>query len=71
MYARSNSLWNVNMERRASDNDDFSTGSDPLPTVPCTPYLLLDRLASGLLGLDGRYMVNKVYYQSPLRGPFI
>jgi hypothetical protein len=36
------------------------TRSDPLPTVPCTPYPLLDRLASGLLGLDGRYVVNKV-----------
>jgi hypothetical protein len=48
------------MEHRASDNGDFCTRSDPLPTVPCTLYLLLDRLASGLLGLDGRYVVNKV-----------
>jgi hypothetical protein len=71
MYARSNSLWNMKMEQHASDNNDFGTRSDPLPTVPCTLYLLLDWLASGLLGLDSRYMVNKVYYQSPLRGPFI
>jgi hypothetical protein len=48
------------MERHASDNVDFCTRSDPLLTVPCTLYLLLDQLASGLLGLDGRYVVNKV-----------
>jgi hypothetical protein len=48
------------MEWCTSDNVDFCTRSDPLPTVPCTPYLLLDWLASGLLGLDGRYVVNKV-----------
>jgi hypothetical protein len=24
MYARSNGLWNVKMEQRVSDNDDFS-----------------------------------------------
>jgi hypothetical protein len=60
MYARSNRVWNVKVEQRASNNGDFCTRSDPLPTVPCTPYLLLDWLASGLLGLDGRYVVNKV-----------
>jgi hypothetical protein len=60
MYASSNSVRSVKMERRASSNGDFCTRSDPLPTVPCTPYLLLNRLASDLLGLDGRYVVNKV-----------
>jgi hypothetical protein len=60
MYARSNSVWNMKMEQRGSNSGDFCTRSDPLPTVPCTLYLLLDRLASGLLGLDGRYVVNKV-----------
>jgi hypothetical protein len=59
------------MEWHASNNVDFCIRSDPLPTVPCTPYLLLDQLVSGLLGLDGRYVVNKVNYQSLLRGPFI
>jgi hypothetical protein len=64
----------MKMEWHASSNGDFCTRSDPLPTVPCTPYLLLDRLASGLLGLDGRYVVNKVddnNLKTPLRGPFI
>jgi hypothetical protein len=50
----------MKMEQRGSNSGDFCTRSDPLPTVPCTLYLLLDRLASGLLGLDGRYVVNKV-----------
>jgi hypothetical protein len=67
----SNSIKNVKVEWCVSDNGDFCTRSNPLPTVPCTPYLLLDQLVSGLLGLDGRYVVNKVNnnYQSPLRGP--
>jgi hypothetical protein len=50
----------MKMEQHVSNSGDFCTRSDPLPTVPCTPYLLLDQLASGLLGLDGRYVVNKV-----------
>jgi hypothetical protein len=58
MYASSNSVRSVKMEQRANNNDDFCIRSDPLPTVPCTLYLLLDWLASGLLGLDGRYVVK-------------
>jgi hypothetical protein len=38
------------MEQQARNND--STMSDPLPIVPCTPYFLFDRLASGLLGFE-------------------
>jgi hypothetical protein len=48
LYARRYGVRSVKMERRASNGDDFCTRSDPVLIVPCTPYLLLDRVASGL-----------------------
>jgi hypothetical protein len=53
------------MEQRASNNGDFSTRSDPFPIVPCTPYLLVDRLATGPFGFGwyiyGKYSGCKLY----------
>jgi hypothetical protein len=41
-------MGSVKMEWRTSNGDDFCTRSDPVLIVPCTPYPLLDRIASGL-----------------------
>ena len=41
----------MELEWHASNNVDLNTSTDPLPTVPGTPYLLLDKPASGILGV--------------------
>ena len=46
-------MYGVRVEQCASDSDVSSTSCYPGPTVPrpCTPYLHLDGLATGLLRL--------------------